>query len=113
MISDLMFGRATWSRRAATKDGSNAQTMGASTVVARDVPVNVQPATSQQKEEYLTRSLEISHVVYTTTVSGWKRNDVVTFNGRKLVVVGVRNLIELDRVVALDCLEYQGADLRG
>ena len=112
-LATLMFGTAAQYRRFPVKDSANAQTLSGTALVAAKVPVNVQPAAARERQDYMTRSLEISHTVFTTKTGNWERNDVLAFKGRYLQVVGFRNLIELNRVLAVDCLEYDGADLRG
>ena len=111
-LASLMFGRADHHRRQPTKDGANAQTLAAPQKL-RTVPVNVQPASTREKLLYEQRSLEISHTVFTTSTDGWARNDLLHFKGRWLQVVGFRDLIELGRVTALDCIEMDGNDMRG
>ena len=112
MFANLLFHAVDWYRPGHAKDDANADYLTTPSLVQRRVPCCVQPATSQEQQQYLTRSLEITHTVFVHPCD-YKRNDVLRFGNRQLKVIGVRDLIELHRVMVLDCLEFEGADLRG
>ena len=111
MISGLMFHSADWYRANLGQDATNAQYHTGDTLVQRAVPCCIQPATAKEAQFYYERSQEITHVIY-TEATGFLRNDRLVYGSRTFYVVGVRNLIELGWVTALDCVEFVGADQR-
>lgn len=113
MIADLLDKTAKWYRPAKGVDASNCEYLGDDALVCGSVACSIQPASAKEVTFYSAfRSLEISHSIYTDNVGPWERNDALVYAGRRLVVVGVRDLLERGQVIVLDALEYKGANQR-
>lgn len=108
-MQNLMFHRITLLRPVISTGNAAAEYVGSFDTIATKVPANVQPMASKEKEIYNLRAIETTHTVYTTSTHlDFQRDDQIEFKSRRFKVVGVRDLIELGRVKAVDCEELKG-----
>jgi hypothetical protein len=108
----MMIHTVDWYKPNMSKDTTNAQRLEDYTLHVSNVPAFVQPANSSEQSYYMQRGLECTHSVYTDAINTYARNDLLKFNGRNLYVVGVRDMCEMNRYMAIDATEYRQADKR-
>ncbi len=111
-LKTMMKQKADWKRPGTAQDTTNTEYISGEAVVKANVRVCIQPAAAKEILFYQQRGMEITHTIFSTTTDGWRKDDRLYYGDRKFYVLGVRNLIELNRVVALDCLEYAVNDPR-
>lgn len=106
MLSHLMFTTVDVQRPTYSKGTSGGIKESWSTVYD-DKPANVQPVSASWLVQYAQRKIDVSHTVYFDSNPTIQVGDRIVYGSRNLLVKGVRDLIELDRVLAVDCLELQ------
>lgn len=74
-------------------------------VITTDLAAWVQPAKPPTIEEYQQRNIEITHAAYFSTDPGVRVGDRLVFDGRHLLVHGVRNTAEVGRLWRAACKE--------
>lgn len=104
-LPHLMFHRASIQRPTPTKGTSGGEIDFLADVYS-DLPCCVQPASGTDLVFYNQRNIQVTHTIFTDRAVSVRNGDTITYNGRTFILKGVRNLIELDRVTALDCYEY-------
>lgn len=109
-IVNLMFQKANLFRPTYPSDTSGGEAMAyPATPTYANLPVCIQPASGSDVFRMQQQGMELTHVIYTSSTSkAYHKNDKLVYRNRNFFVRGVRNLIELDRVIALDCVEYEG-----
>ena len=76
-------------------------------VVNISVAAWVQPASSLTIQQYGARDIEISHNVFFSSDPGVELKDRIAHAGRYLLVVGIKDAGELDKLWRIDCRETQ------
>lgn len=124
MIQNLLRHTIDVHRPAPSKGTSGGEKQTDSTAYT-GLPCLVQPVTATWLAQYQRRSIDVTHTVFfapRTTggafsngfssgfdIGGTKpiiaNGDWLLFNGRKLLIKGIRDLQEWGRVLAVDCLE--------
>lgn len=69
------------------------------------VMASIQPASTAVQNYYAMNHMQVTHTVYTNQALSVNVADQIQYGVRTLVVQGIRNLIESNRVYALDCEE--------
>ena len=76
-------------------------------VESASVAAWVQPASSLTLQQYGARDIEISHNVYFSSDPAVELGDRIKHAGRYLLVVGIKDAGELDKLWRIDCEETQ------
>lgn len=100
----LLVKLVTVNRPTATKD-SEGGISESYTAVYSDVPCSVQPAATKDIQLYAQRQVQITHTFFVAKAMTLKPGDRLAYNSRTFLFQGMRNLIELGRVYAIDALE--------
>lgn len=106
MLANLMFNTVTVNRPTISKGTSGAQKNTYSAVYTA-LPASVQPVTANWLALYMAKHIEVSHSVFFNSNPTILIGDQIVFGTKTLEVKGVRDLISLSRVLAVDCLEIQ------
>ena len=73
--------------------------------ITSDLPAWVQPAKPPTIERYAQRNIEITHAAYFWSDPNIRVGDRLLFDGRHLLVYGVRNTAEVGKLWRADCKE--------
>lgn len=101
-----MTSTVTVNRPTAIKGTSGAQKNTLAAVYA-NLPCSVQPITASWLVQYSQRHIDVSHSVYFNSTPTIQIADQIAFGSKTFLVQGVRDLISLQRVLVVDCLEIQ------
>jgi head-tail adaptor len=106
MLSNLLNHTVTVNRPTDTPDTSGGISESFSAVYS-NIPANIQPVSASWLIQYAQRKIDVSHSVYFNQALTINTGDQIAYGSRTLLVKGVRDLIELGRVVVVDCLELK------
>lgn len=105
LLQDMLVHRIDVKRPTYGDGSTGTEKVVGYTDVIDSLPACVQPVSAQMLTFYLQRGMQVSYTVYTTP-GDYRFSDKLIYKGKALYVLGVRNLVELDEVVALDCSAY-------
>lgn len=104
MLNNLLWHKVNVLRPTPTKDSSGGEVDTYATVYSNQ-PCQVQPVTASWQIQYAARKIDISHSAYLSGNVVVRNGDKIVFGTRQFLVKGFRNLVELGRVLVVDCQE--------
>lgn len=105
MPRHLMRNLVTVSRPTVSQDSSLGQ-VASYTNIYTNVPANIQPASGSAAFLYAQRNIKVTNTIWVDTLLTIKVGDRITSGTTTYIVVGFRNLIEMNRVWGFDCEVY-------
>jgi hypothetical protein len=106
MLANLMFNTVNVNRPTPTKGTSGAQ-KNTYTTVYSSLPCSVQPVTATWQVLYSQRHIDVTHSVFFNSNPTIQAGDQIVFGSLTLMVQGIRDLISLQRVLVVDCLQIE------
>ena len=107
---NLLRQQVTVNRPTYGQDSSGGITSPTSAVYT-NVAASVQPTTSAVQLMYGQRNLSVTHTIFVTQSVIIHNGDIIVYNSNNYKVQGVRDLISLARIKAIDCMLYMGGNV--
>jgi len=104
MLANLMFNTVNVNRPTPSKGTSGGQ-KNTFAAVYTNLPCSVQPITATWQIVYSQRHIETTHSIYFNSNPTIQIADQIVFGSRTFMVQAIRDLISLQRVLVVDCLE--------